>query len=516
MTPSLLNSLVKPSAYPEPTGSVVLLQTHVSYLFLTDRYVYKVKKSVNFGFLDFSTLDKRRFYCDEEVRLNGRLSPELYLGVVALRQTPQGCAFYGEGTILDFAVKMRRLPEDRMLSRLLEKGGVGAAEMCEIARTVAKFHLQARRGPEIDALGTVSAIASNWEENFRQIDPFLRVTIEPWVLHPIRSYVARFLELKGELFRARLAAGYLRECDGDIHSANICLAERVFIFDCIEFNERFRYCDTAADVAFLLMDLEFAGRPELAEPFLACYRELTGDPLPDELTDFYKAQRAFVRGKVESFELNDPELPKEQRDEAKTRARRYFRLSRGFALRDKLPPSLIITCGILGSGKSTLAGELSFELGLELFRGDLVRKELFTPGGPTEEYAGGIYTPAHNRATYDELLRRAQAALALGKSIVVDSTFRREEDRALFAWLAKKIGVPFLILKVECDEKTVRKRLMAREGNAEEVSNGRLRHLAAQQSEYEPPLGKAVIAIDGAQPLERGVDAALKGMGLLP
>lgn len=518
MTPALIKALLKPTAYPEPAGSVVLRQTHVSYLFLTDGFVYKVKKPVNFGFLNFSTVDRRRFYCGEEVRLNSRLSPELYLGVVELRQTPDGASFNGSGTVIDYAVKMKRLPEERMLSRLLEEDRVGASEMEDIARTIAEFHLRARRSPEIDACGTVAAITRNWEDNFREAAPFVGTTLSPRDLAVVRRFVERFLADKGDLIQGRLDAGFVREVDGDIHSANICLAEKVFIFDCIEFNERFRYSDTAADIAFLLMDLEFSGKSGLCAPFLATYRAGTGDDVSSELIDFYRAYRAFVRGKVESLQWNDPQVPQPQRESARERAARYFRLCRGYALRSELPPTLVVTCGLMGCGKSTFAAELSFELGCELFRGDVVRKELFPREAPAAEtaYEGGIYTPACNQATYRELRRRAGEALGEGKSVVVDSTFRRRNDREDFHALAREKGAHYFVTEVSCDEETVRHRLMSREENPAEVSDGRWRHFAAQKAEYEPPSPGEAITVDGTLPVSEGVDAALKGMGLLP
>ncbi|MBJ6727485.1 bifunctional aminoglycoside phosphotransferase/ATP-binding protein [Geomesophilobacter sediminis] len=516
MTPELIKALLKPAAYLESTGSVVLRQTHVSYLFLTDSFVYKVKKPVNFGFLNFSTVDRRRFYCEEEVRLNSRLSPELYLGVVELRQAPEGGAFHGSGAVIDYAVKMKRLPEERMLARLLEEGAVGAADLEAIARTLGAFHLEARRGPEIDACGTVAAVTRNWEENFREAAPFVGTTLPQGDLAVVRGYVDRFLHESGALIQDRLQKGFVRECDGDVHSANICLAERVYIFDCIEFNERFRYSDTAADTAFLLMDLEFSGRAELGAPFLATYRTVTGDDVPPRLLDFYRAYRAFVRGKVESLEAGDPQVPQAQREEARSRAERYFRLCRGYALRSALSPTLVLTCGLMGSGKSTFAAELAFELGCALYRGDVVRKELFTPRRAPEAYDGGIYTPECNRATYRELLSRAEQALAQGRSVVVDSTFRRKSDRHTFAELAKRHGARCVVVELTCDTETVRQRLLAREGNPDEVSDGRWELFAAQQAEYEAPETGEAIAVDGALPVRQVVDAALRKMGLLP
>src|SRR6266567_6185197 len=254
-----LKSLLKPSAYPEPTTSVHLVQTHVSFIFITDAFVYKIKKPVDFGFLNFSTLDRRRFYCNEEVRLNRRLCPDIYLGVVEVRETAGGAMIDGEGTIVDYAVKMKRLPEERMLDRLLQEGKATAADIGRIARTVAEFHLNAEQSEEIDRYGSSECIRRNWDENFQQIAEFCSVTISKRDLRIIRDWVESSLAENHSLFADRVSQGFIRDCDGDIHMENICLADHVWIFDCIEFNNRFRYSDTAADFAFLLVDFDLHG-----------------------------------------------------------------------------------------------------------------------------------------------------------------------------------------------------------------------------------------------------------------
>jgi uncharacterized protein len=516
---SFKKPLLNPAAYPEPTTDVSLIETHVSCIFLTDHFAYKVKKPVDFGFLDFTTLEKRRFYCEEEVRLNRRLCPEIYLGVVELCQTPDGVAFGSEGQVIDYAVKMKRLPEERMLDHLLEAGEIGAAQMEEIARTVAEFHARAQRGPGIDACGSSQAVGANWEENFRQSAPFMAQTIPAPDLALLRDWVRRFLADNSELLAGRVKEGFIRECDGDLHLGNICLGERICIFDCIEFNERFRYIDTAADIAFLLMDLEYAGHGELCLPFLQTYRAATGDPCPEALLRFYQAYRAFVRGKVKSFRLLEPELPAEQLDQAKAAALRYFRLARGYALRERLAPCLILTCGMMGSGKSALAGELSFQLGIGLERSDLVRKKLAgvpVTGRSQDGYDQGIYSSAFNEATYKELLQRAEKALVSGKSVLVDATFRRERDRDAFRRLALGLGAGFHLLETDCPEGLIKERLERRRLDPAEVSDGRWELFPRQLAEFEKPSPGESIVVDSSRPLPEAVDQALRAMEILP
>ncbi|HJV65750.1 MAG TPA: AAA family ATPase [Geomonas sp.] len=519
MVRKLLKSLLKQNAYPEPTATVSLIETHVSFIFLTDHFVYKVKKPVDFGFLNFTTIEYRRFYCEEEVRLNRRLCPEIYLGVVELYETGEGASFKEGGRLLDYAVKMKRLPQERMLDHLLAQGEVNAATMASLARFIARFHAGAARGPQIDACGSIGVIRENWEENFRQAAPFAGETIRQSDLDLIRTFVEEFLSRHGELFETRVRDGFIRECDGDLHPGNICLAGDICIFDCIEFNERFRYTDVAADIAFLLMDLEFAGHPELCRPFLKAYREAGGEPGPVPLLDFYRGYRAFIRGKIHSFRLRETGVPPEQLDKAREASLRYFRLSRGFALRERLSPTLILTCGPMGSGKSTLARELSFQLGLPLAQSDAVRKQLAGPvasRGASAGYQEGIYAASFNQATYDQLFQAASEALGAGSGVVVDATFRRRSDRERFRRLAAELGVGFAVLETGCPTRLIRERLEKRQQNPAELSDGRWELFPQQLAEFEATAAGESVKIDSALPLPDEVDQALRGLGILP
>ena len=520
MEPWVVSALLKTSAYPEPTSTVEVLQTHVSFLFITDTLVYKVKKPVDFGFLDFTTLDRRRFYCDEEVRLNRRLCPDIYLGVVEVRETRDGAAFCGDGKIIDYAVKMKRLPAERMLDRLLREDKVGAEDMRKIALAIAAFHQNAERGGEIDTFGSTEAIRRNWEEIFQQTAEFITISLAKQDLLVIREWVNRFLTDKGELFADRIAGGFIKDCDGDIHPENICLTEKVCIFDCIEFNSRFRYGDTAADIAFLLMELDFHNRKFLADIFLEAYAGATGDRGAAQVLDFYKVYRAFVRGKVESFRLLDQQITAEAKQEARGKAIRYFRLARGYILRQTLQPTLFITCGLMGSGKTALARELAFELGVETASSDTVRKEIAAippQEHRKDDYGAGIYGQSFNEATYSALLNRGEKALKKGRSVVIDATFRRKSDRSSFRALAEQYKVPFVIIRTECPETIIRQRLEARAVNEEEISDGRWELFHRQRDEFETPdeeEGMLIVA-DCSRPLVDAVDEVLKGMRLL-
>ena len=523
MEKRFVRSLLKPSAYPEHTDSVELIQTHVSYIFLTDRFAYKVKKPVDFGFLNFSTLDRRRFYCNEEVRLNRRLCPGIYLGVEEVRERPEGAGFSGDGRIIDYAVKMKRLPAERMLDRLLAGGKVSGDEIRAIARVIGEFHLRAEHSPEIDVYGGIDVIRANWEENFRQTRQFAGDTLSGRDLRFIEEWVNRFMEDNAETFARRVADGFIRDCDGDIHMENICLDSEgsICIFDCIEFNTRFRYSDTAADIAFLIMDFDMNRRADFRGPFLDEYIRTTGDGGVTGVLDFYTVYRAYIRGKVESMRLLDPQISPADKENARERARRYFRLARGYIVRRPISPSLILTCGLTGSGKSFMARELGFDLGLEIVCSDVVRKEL-AGRAPAEHrgdpYGEGIYTGALTASTYGALLQRAEAALATGRGIIVDATFRRRADRDVFRQLATRHGARFHLLHAICPEEVIQQRLEAREDRADEPSDGRWDIYLRQKEEFEAPAGDegGQISIDTSKPVTELLSTLLDAMGILP
>ncbi len=516
MNDNLIDPLLQPSAYPESTASVTLLQTHISYLFLTDTHVYKIKKAVNFGFLDFTTLESRYFYCKEELRLNSRLSPDIYLDVVPLRVNSAGvCSFRDPGEVVEYAVKMVRLPDERMMAKLLEQGLVSALDIQKIARIVARFHENADRSQAIDQFGSILMIRSNWDENLDQVRAYIDKTISAKSLEQIESWVMQQLSNNEINFSNRISEGYIRECDGDLHSENICLDDKVHIFDCIEFNEKFRYSDTAADVAFLAMDLENHGRRDLARFFVAEYIDSSGDRTLDQVLPLYLVNRAFIRGKVESFRLDDPQFSPKEKGAASLRARRFFNLARGYTFREKLPLSLIITCGTTGCGKSLLASELAFLLGISHLSSDLERKRL--AGVSPFERGQDIYTRKWNEMTYSHLSDLAMERVERGESVLVDGTFCRKVDRDKFASLAKKAGARFVILRLNCPSGTTRNRLKERKRDLTSVSDGNWEVYLQQAAAFEEPERREgrLLKLDATVTPEKLVETVLELLGLV-
>jgi hypothetical protein len=326
----IVEALLNPEAYEEPQESIELVQTHISFVFLTQRFVYKVKKAVDFGFLDFTTLEKRRFFCEKELEINRRLCGDLYLEVVPINKSVS-IRIKGEGETVEYAVKMRRIPQEMMLSRLLENGKVDKKLVDEIARIVAKFHSRPDTKGRISGFRRDPIVETNWAENFVQTVEFVDNTISRGEFDFIKKRIEDFIKLNASVFGRRMAEGRVRECHGDIHSGNIFVADRIYIFDAVEFNDRMSYSDVTADIAFLAMDLDFKGRTDLSDHLVERYVAYSGDQEVPKLLPFYKCYRAYVRGKVVSFRLNDASISTEEKTLAAKEAKQYFTLSLEYA-----------------------------------------------------------------------------------------------------------------------------------------------------------------------------------------
>jgi aminoglycoside phosphotransferase family enzyme len=299
----------------------------MSFVFLTGEYVYKVKKPVNLGYLDYTTLDKRRFYCQREVELNRRLCPDAYLGVLPITREGDRICIDGGGEVIEYAVKMRRLPREAMMDTLLADNEVTPQMVAGVAQRLAEFHWGAE---VISGFGDLDTITKNTEENFTQTEKYIGRTITREQYRRIRAYTDGFTAENASLFQKRIADGRIRDCHGDLHAAHICFTDGICIYDCIEFNDRFRYCDVAAEVAFLAMDLDRYGHADLSQSFVDAYVGESGDKELLTLLNFYKCYFAYVRGKVESFKLDDPYVSEEEKAKTSDVAKRYFRLAESY------------------------------------------------------------------------------------------------------------------------------------------------------------------------------------------
>ena len=326
----VVEALMKPEAYDEEPGRIELTQTHISFVFLTRNFVYKVKKAVDLGFLDFTTLEKRRFFCEKELELNRRLCEGMYLEVVPINRS-NIIKIKGEGKPIEYAVKMKRMPQEKMMNKLLEENKVNSKLIDEIAKIIAEFHSKAETNRRISEFGSLAIIETNWKENFEQTQEFVSKTISMKDFKFIRERIDDFMKRNVSFFEKRMAERRVRDCHGDIHSGNIFVTDRIYIFDAIEFNERFRYSDVASDIAFLAMDLDFKGRTDLSSFFVEKYVKYSGDQELTKLLPFYKCYRAYVRGKVISFKLQDPNVDSEEKGAAMKEAKAYFKLASAYA-----------------------------------------------------------------------------------------------------------------------------------------------------------------------------------------
>jgi aminoglycoside phosphotransferase family enzyme len=331
--PELVQALLDPKAYPHPPPKVELRQTQMSYIFMAGDYVYKIKKPVNFGFLDYTTLDNRRFYCHKEIELNRRLCPDAYLDVVPITVNNGRVGMGGHGETIEYAVKMRYLPQEAMMDNLLAANRLTSEMVASVAAIVAEFHQKAATNAEISTFGSIDSITRNAQENFTQTEKYIHNIISPDTYQRLKVNTEGFIEANTPLFHKRVADGRIRDCHGDLHAAHICFHNGICIYDCIEFNDRFRYCDVASEIAFLAMDLDHYGRADLSNIFVTAYVKKSGDGELEQLLDFYKCYRAYVRGKVGCFQYDDPYITTEEKASVLANARSYFELAESYVQR---------------------------------------------------------------------------------------------------------------------------------------------------------------------------------------
>ncbi|MDD4873413.1 MAG: AAA family ATPase [Dehalococcoidales bacterium] len=509
--PEMVQALLQPEIYPEPTKRVRLEQTQMSFVFLGDKYVYKIKKAVNLGYLDYTTLEKRKFFCEKEIELNQRLSTDVYIGVIPITKKDKKYAIGGTGEIVEYAVKMRKLPGERMLDVLLKENSVTDEMMPRLAARMADFHSKAATNSRINIFGSVDSIAHNNEENLSQMGKYIGRTLSRRQYQRIANFTRNFIKDNTPLFEKRIKENRIRDCHGDLHAAHICFENGLIIYDCIEFNDRFRYCDVASEVAFLAMDLDHNGRADLARSFVKSYIVSSGDADMIKLLHFYKCYRACIRGKVSCFKLDDPYITPEQRQEAEQAATSYFDLACSYV---NSTPTLFITAGLTGSGKSALAEALAKRLGLVVLSSDITRKKLaniWVKEHCFEKYNTGIYSPEFSRKTYDTLFEEAKKVLSDGESVIIDAAFIKAAGRVTAKELAEEIKAKFFILECTLDEETAKGRLERRLKETS-VSDGRWEVYQIQKSLFEsvvevPPRNRVII--DNNNPIEENVKKVL-------
>lgn len=505
----LVADLLRPEAYPAPhPDHVELRETHASCVFLTEGDVYKIKKTVRFQFLDFSTLDARRRACEAEVVLNSRLAAGTYLGLVPVRRDAAGRHHLGpEGEVVDWAVHMLRLPDEMRLDERLARETLSAAHIDAAASLIADFHARARCDAATSAWGSVEAIARNVTENFADIDAAAEGFLTAAQAREVEGWQLAFLKERARTFEARRAGGRIRDGHGDLRLDHVYMGDDggITIVDCIEFNDRFRCADVCADVAFLSMDLAAHGRVELAERFLARYARAADDYDLYALVDFYESYRAYVRGKVSTLTARGATGP--VRERARADARRHFALALSSSRRSLLEPVVVAVGGVIASGKSTVADALGDRLSAPVIDADRTRKHLLGLAPTVRDTSGafeGSYSLAMTDRVYAEVMARASTVLESGRPVVLDASFRTEEMRRAARDLAAEHGVPFLMVECRARPEVCRARLEQRERETS-VSDGRLAIFDAFCARVEPaselPADERLV-VDTERPLD--------------
>jgi uncharacterized protein len=479
-----------------PSG-VKRIETHISWVFLHETEVYKVKKPVDLGFLDFRTLELRRAACDAEVRLNRRLAPGTYLGVVPIVLDETGRHQIAETNtthdVVDWAVKMVRLSNDDRADKLLNQGKLDAPFVAAIAETLAAFHANAESSDAISQYGSTEAIARNVRENFDQMRATVNDFISPADEAEIEKHQLGFLNEHHAWFDARIATGRVRDGHGDLRLEHVYLRDAAAptIIDCIEFNDRFRYGDVCADIAFLSMDMASQGRKDLAERFLAKYAQASNDFDLYRLVDFYEGYRAYVRGKVSAMLAADHSAPPQVRLAAEQSARHHFLVALAAQRAPLARPRLIAVGGIIGCGKSTVARWLGGTLLAPVIESDRTRKHLkgVDALAPLASASfSGAYSADNTEQVYAEVLRKAAAVLGSGRSVIVDATFRSETHRQDVHALSEEFNIPFLFVECQADAEICRARLEKRDGK-KTTSDGRATLLDEFIAKWEPVRG---------------------------
>ncbi len=491
---AVCRAMAEPEFYPHPVSAIERRDTHISSVFLTGKWVYKLKKPVDFGFLNFCDIEERRKFCEIEVSLNKRLTAGIYHEVVVVYEDLDGRfflkkpgSFNKNGRIAEYAVKMTQLPDAVNLYNLLKDDKVDIKKMKDLGQKLARFYENSNQSPKIDHYGQKEVIGFNMEENFRQLEPFIKEfqEMEKWefICHVGRS----FLENRQNLFEDRLKTGRIRDGHGDLRTDHIYFYKGIQIIDCIEFNDRFRYGDVVNDLAFLHMDLEHLGYSDLSLTFLSAYVDCADDPQLYSLLDFYAAYRAVVKLKTTCFriqEVKDAEQ-KALKNEAAFYLNQAYRYTVQFSR-----PTLLVFCGMPATGKSYLAQTLAKALSLTLFQSDDIRKEgLSYSNQKIEPFGKGLYRQQMRHHVYSQMLALAQKALKGGHSVILDATFSKRKWRDEAMRLSGDLDTNIIFVECVCKPETIRKRLGQRDGQGKGSSNlsdARLEHFPQISKDFEP------------------------------
>lgn len=469
---ALLASVAAHSSRP---GAVKRIETHISVVFVNDKHVYKVKKALRFPFLDYSTLEKRLVACRDEVVLNRRLAPDVYLGVVPILRTTDGGLHFGDclefsgdetpsaltpGTgVVDYCVWMRRLPDDRMMHTMIANDALDDTDIARLCDRLVEFYCTARRADDVDRHASPGLIETNVRENLSTLAP-VDHGLPPELFARVRASQLQYLAYNQDLFRHRIAAGRICEGHGDLRPEHVCFLEEPIVFDCVEFSLPFRSADIVSEVAFLAMECDFLGARHVGDGFLQEFLQRSEDDAPLHLVRFYQAYRATIRAKVEALRADQTRVAMEAHDHLQ-RARRYLQLA-GFYALEFYTPQVVVVMGASGTGKTTLAEQLGEALGATILSTDTIRRDVLGPPSAGSEIGKGRYCKENVNRVYDEVLRRARKALAGSESIILDGTFREAGLRDHVRRIATNAGAEVAFVLCQCDPALAEERITRR------------------------------------------------------
>lgn len=487
----LVAALSQPACYPHHPDQVEMIQTHISVVFLAGAEVYKLKKPVRFSFLDYSTLPLRQYFCHEEVRLNHRLAPTVYLGVVPVLRIGneyriREAVNMKEATVVEYLVRMRRLPPERTLDSLIAAGHITKEDIHALAKRLTHFHHTAST-KDAAVYGAPEVVWQALADNFHETASFVGQTINEQQYSFIQDFSRQFFTAHQELLKQRIAQDRVREGHGDLRCEHVYFLDQgITIIDCIEFSPRLRTCDVASELAFLAMDLELHGAPTFASELIHTYATQANDTDLFRLLPFYQCYRAYVRGKVESLKSREPEIPPEEQERARLHARHAFRLAARYA-RGAPAPALVIVCGRIGTGKSTVAQLLSAHTGFTVLNSDVLRKRLvglLPTARAGTAYGTGIYSEAVTRQTYAALQTQAEEELRAGRGVIIDATCKQREDRRTLLELGHRAGVPVLFLECRARPSEIERRLRERARRGDSASDATVDIARQEQTSF--------------------------------
>ena len=505
---TLISRLNDPACYPHPVDRLQMIETHISYVWLTGPLAYKIKKAVCFEFLDFSTLALRRFYCEEELRLNRRFAPQLYVQVLPIVTRGGRVHVGGEGTVLDYAVQMREFDQSLLFSSLLLRRQLDASQIEQLAQRVAAFHRVAAIASAGQDFGRPAQIAQQMADNFAPIQLLLGDPAQRRSIDFVRDWAEQQSRVLDRAFEERRNHGFIRECHGDLHLRNVALLDgQPTLFDCIEFSASLRWIDIASEVAFIVMDLHAAGRGDLATSYLNAYLAESGDYAGLAILRYYLVYRALVRAKVNALQTLQQRGADTRAVQRNDQVIDYLRLAQSFCTEAR--PALLITHGFSGSGKTAISKHLAERIGAIRLRSDVERKRLHglpAMAGSGSGLTSGLYRTQVTEQTYEHLLCTAATILSAGFSVIVDATFLAYEQRLLFAQWAREANRPYAIIDFQAPLATLRSRLRQRRGDASEADAAVLEQQLNMAEPLQPSELPATFAYDSRRPLG---DAAL-------